>query len=101
MAFEHQARTFFLALEHPDDIRSSWFRLFDDHIEPHLFEKVGEEVSDFHLTPSTSLSPDARDSDEILNEPDELLSLNLLQHTIKFQYPSPSADDSATSITTR
>jgi len=79
MTFKHQAWTFLLTLEHSDDIGSPRFHLFDDHIEPHLFEKVGEEVSYFHLTPSTSLSPDARDLDEILSELDEFLSLNLFQ----------------------
>jgi hypothetical protein len=94
MTFQHQAWTFFLTLKNPYNIRSPWFHLFDDHIEPHLFKKMGEEESYLLLTPSSSLLPDARDSDEILSQLDELLSLNLLQQTIKFQYPSPSADDS-------
>jgi hypothetical protein len=57
-----------LTLEHPDDIRSPWFHLFDDHIQPHLFEKMREEESYFFLTPSASLPPDARDSDKILSQ---------------------------------
>jgi chemotaxis regulatin CheY-phosphate phosphatase CheZ len=79
MALKHQAWPLFLALKHAYDIRRSWFHFFDDHIESHLFKKMGKKKSDFLFTPSTPLASHARDSDEILSEVDEFLSLNLFQ----------------------
>jgi hypothetical protein len=77
MTFQHQAGTLFLTLKHPDDIRSPRFHLFDDYIKTHPFEKLGKEKSYLPLTASSPLPPHTRDSDEILSEPDEFLSLNL------------------------
>jgi hypothetical protein len=79
VALKHQAWPLFLALKHTYDIRGSWFHLFYDDVESHLFKKMGNKKSDFLFTPSTPLAPDTWNSDEILSEVDELLSFNLFQ----------------------